>query len=667
MYRICTACFVLLAITLSATAQYSSPESAVYDSVGSRWIISNAGRGSIVERSAGGEVREFATNLGGPKGLCIVGDTLYVADVTRVRAYRLTTRALVYRVDVPNSSFLNDCAADDNFLYISEMVRHRIYRLNLETHEVEAWVTNDLDSPNGLFFERENNRLIMVSFRENSPIQAIDLRDGAVSTIRNTELTDLDGIARDGNGNYYISSWGSNSVYRFRSDFSDPTVLEDSLDGPADIYYSRHDNVMAIPCMNIHRVVFRSTPPPEAELRTPTLLNFQDVNVRTRLSHAIEWRNTGGSELVIDSVAHSSEGFEVELPENRRIAPDGSEAVNVIFAPVDSVQYVDTVAIYSNEPLSPRMMVLMGQGVAAPWLVMEGEHDFGRQWIGEVAVWELPINNGGLSTLVLDSAVTNSPNFAARLPESRRIAPEGFTEIGIEFQPGARRDYQDTLWIYSNDPASPAMLSLSGVGISPPTLYVPEWLQFGVVDTSQSKDTTWLWRNDGDDTLFIDSVWFGENSDVFHVLSPLPREIMPQMRTELLVRCTPHFLREYEMEVLIYSNDPGPPKRVWMSVWGTDPNSVEEEELPKEFGMSEGFPAPFNSRVSFRLSLPKSEQVKISLFDISGRSVRVVTNSAFEAGVHRIDVNGAGLVDGVYFLRGEAGEFRFDRKVVFVK
>jgi len=658
----------LLAFALPAFAQYSSPESAVYDSVGNRWIVSNAGRGTIVERSAAGEVREFATNLAGPKGLCIVGDTLYITDETRIRGYRLSTRAALFNIAVDGSSFLNDAAADDDFLYVSEMVRHRIYRMNLESHQVEAWVTNGVASPNGLYFDGENNRLIVVSMRDNSPIQQIDVSDASVNTIANTDLDDLDGIARDGNGNYYISSWGSNAVYRFPVDFSNQEMLEDGYDGPADIFYDRVNDILAIPCMNVHRVVFRETPPPQAELRTPFLIDFQDVYVHTSLAHTIEWRNSGGEELVIDSISHSGFGFEIECQDNLHIAPGENEQINVVFAPVDSVLYIDTVSIFSTEPLSPRIMILMGTGIAAPWLRVETPYNFLQQHIGSTVERRFWITNSGLADLRIDSMRTSADVFQVVMRGVTWLSRSDTTYCSVSFAPRLRQYYEDTLWIYSNDPLSPTVGLLTGTGILAPTLGDDKIHHFGNVNIGESAAWKVEWVNYGDEWLELDSLRFIRN-DAFHAEIPVHRLLAPAETTysEILFAPRVGLAGVITDTIFVFCNDPLSPRRIFVDGFARTADSVDDNTIPAKYEISEGYPSPFNSRVSFQLSLPGAAQVKISLFDVEGRRIRQIADDRYQAGIHQIGIDGTGLADGVYFLRGNAGPNQFGRKIVFVK
>lgn len=657
------ACFLC---SLPSLAQYSSPESAVRDPVGSRWIISNAGNGRILQFPDGGAVANFATNLDSPKGLCIIGDTLYVADVTRIRGYRLTTREALFTLNVPNSSFLNDAAADDRYLYVSEMARHRIYRMRLSSREVEAYVSQGITNPNGLFFDRENNRLIVVSYRANSPVQQIDLRDGAVSTIINTQLTELDGIARDGNGNYYISSWGSGSVYRFRSDFSNQTQIAEGFDGPADIFYDTGGNILAIPVMGAHRLVLRDTPPPEAELRVPFLVDFEGVSVFTDYTSEVVWSNSGGANLRIDSLTHTGEGFDVLFDDDLMLRPGDAAQVSLTFSPVDTVVYTDTVAVYSNEPRSPRRMILTGRGVPAADLAAPATIDLGRVWIGREAEREVVLRNRGFLPLTLDSARTRrGGGFDFRMPRERRIAAGEQTTGVVNFTPFARQEAADTLLIYSSDPTSPARIILTAVGAAPPALRTAESHDFG--ETPLNGEAVWRsdWLNGGDDTLWIEEMRFG--GSLFSVEIP-DSAIAPGGTIEAAIRFAPGGDAGLRLDTLrIQSNDPHSPARIALRGYAGENAAKRPSTLPAEFSVSEVYPNPFNSTARLTISLPQSSDVELSLFDSQGRLARKIAGERREAGMHTFVIDGEGLAGGSYVVRGTAGGEKFTRTVITVK
>ena len=92
-----------------------------------------------------------------------------------------------------------------------------------------------------------------------------------------------------------------------------------------------------------------------------------------------------------------------------------------------------------------------------------------------------------------------------------------------------------------------------------------------------------------------------------------------------------------------------------------------QTEQPREFGMLNAYPNPFNqsSVVSYQLSA--NSNVNIKVYDITGREVARLVGGMKPAGQHQVVFDGSHLTSGVYFVRLEAGEFKQTRKILLIK
>jgi FlgD Ig-like domain/Outer membrane protein Omp28 len=93
---------------------------------------------------------------------------------------------------------------------------------------------------------------------------------------------------------------------------------------------------------------------------------------------------------------------------------------------------------------------------------------------------------------------------------------------------------------------------------------------------------------------------------------------------------------------------------------------------PVVLGLDQNFPNPFNPMTNIRYTLPKQGQARITIFDVSGRIVRHLTDGVKPAGSHvavwdGLDGNGQAMPSGTYFYRLEAPEFEATRSMVLVK
>ena len=93
----------------------------------------------------------------------------------------------------------------------------------------------------------------------------------------------------------------------------------------------------------------------------------------------------------------------------------------------------------------------------------------------------------------------------------------------------------------------------------------------------------------------------------------------------------------------------------------------DEKIMPKEFALYQNYPNPFNPSTFIIFDLPREAKVKLGVYDVMGRLVKVLIDEQMQAGRYRVEFRGDGLASGVYFYRLEAGGFVSVKKMVLVK
>ena len=97
-----------------------------------------------------------------------------------------------------------------------------------------------------------------------------------------------------------------------------------------------------------------------------------------------------------------------------------------------------------------------------------------------------------------------------------------------------------------------------------------------------------------------------------------------------------------------------------------DKINSSENLIPERFEIS-NYPNPFNPSTTIEFDLPERSNVRIVIYDVLGREVKVLVNDDLDAGRYRINFSGSGLSSGVYFCRMEAGKFVKVRKMILIK
>jgi photosystem II stability/assembly factor-like uncharacterized protein len=92
-----------------------------------------------------------------------------------------------------------------------------------------------------------------------------------------------------------------------------------------------------------------------------------------------------------------------------------------------------------------------------------------------------------------------------------------------------------------------------------------------------------------------------------------------------------------------------------------------ENKIPKVFKLYDNYPNPFNPVTKIKFDLPLNGNVKLKVFDITGREVANLINSELKAGTYEHQFNAVNLSSGVYFYRIEAGDFIDIKRMVLIK
>ncbi len=82
----------------------------------------------------------------------------------------------------------------------------------------------------------------------------------------------------------------------------------------------------------------------------------------------------------------------------------------------------------------------------------------------------------------------------------------------------------------------------------------------------------------------------------------------------------------------------------------------KEVYFPEETGdhLYNNFPNPFNAKTKIAYQLLTAGKVKLTVYDILGREVRVLVDATRQAGIYEVDFDSGSLPSGVYFYRLEA-------------
>ncbi|MHB1310975.1 MAG: SMP-30/gluconolactonase/LRE family protein [Gemmatimonadaceae bacterium] len=263
-----------------------TPESVRYDAAQDLWFVSNIngnpsvkdGNGFILRLQADGRAMdslpfiESGKNgvvLDAPKGMALVGDTLWVADITAVRAFNARTGAPLASIDIKGATFLNDIVAGpDGSIYITDtgvrfdakgQLSHpgpdRIVQVIGSEYKTVASF-DGAPGPNGIAYDAANQRFLINAFASRNfyawkpgmaKPDSVGVGAGAG-----------DGLEVLADGRALYTSWADSSLSVFANGAS--TTLIKGFASPADIGYDTKRNRVAVPLFNDGRVVILQMP-----------------------------------------------------------------------------------------------------------------------------------------------------------------------------------------------------------------------------------------------------------------------------------------------------------------------------------------------------------------------------------------------------------------------
>jgi sugar lactone lactonase YvrE len=248
-----------------------TPESVVQAKNGKIYVSEINGFGkdgdgqiTVIEN---GKQRVFATGLDDPKGLAIIGKTLYVADKTKIMKIDMEGKVQTF---VPASAFpttplfLNDLEADpQGNLYVSDSgdlfgsgKGGAIYKISPKG-EVKQLINDKQDArvkaPNGLLADDTGKVLIYVDFASGI-LYSLNTETKALNDVAEG-FGGGDGLLHRSNGTMYVSDWKGGKVFSVNTK-GDVALVKGGYQSAADIAITKDEKYIMVPDMKAGELDF---------------------------------------------------------------------------------------------------------------------------------------------------------------------------------------------------------------------------------------------------------------------------------------------------------------------------------------------------------------------------------------------------------------------------
>jgi len=90
-------------------------------------------------------------------------------------------------------------------------------------------------------------------------------------------------------------------------------------------------------------------------------------------------------------------------------------------------------------------------------------------------------------------------------------------------------------------------------------------------------------------------------------------------------------------------------------------------DLPQTFTLNQNYPNPFNPTTVISYELPQAANVRLEVYDMTGRQVSTLVSGQVSAGLHTVNFDASRLSSGVYLYRLQAGSSIQTRKLTILK
>jgi hypothetical protein len=94
---------------------------------------------------------------------------------------------------------------------------------------------------------------------------------------------------------------------------------------------------------------------------------------------------------------------------------------------------------------------------------------------------------------------------------------------------------------------------------------------------------------------------------------------------------------------------------------------INSGSTPLHYKLNQNYPNPFNPSTTISFELPANSDVKISIFDISGKHAETIVNSQMQAGAHEVTWNASAYASGVYIYKIETETYSDVKKMMLIK
>lgn len=254
---------------------FATPESVEYYADKDLYLVTNINgspfdtddNGFISKLSPDGKVIDLKwidgasdeVQLDAPKGMTIIGNKLFVADITQLRVFELPSGKQLPSINVKGSSFLNGITAGNgDYVYLTDTGMKPGFKSSGTDAIYKVWADGKVETilkdpnmgrPNGIL--NDHGDIYVVFFNTAKMIKMDD--KGNITEMPKPFAARLDGLVKLQDGSLAMSSWESSSIDVYKN--GEYETIAEFLNSPADMGVDTKRNRLLIPLFNENKVL----------------------------------------------------------------------------------------------------------------------------------------------------------------------------------------------------------------------------------------------------------------------------------------------------------------------------------------------------------------------------------------------------------------------------